>query len=319
MNSLKESIIKYAESIGFDKVGFAKYKLLESETDLLKLWIDNGYHADMNWIKKHIPLREDPKLLLESCKSIIIFAHSYNNGIDHLNNSNYGKIARYAFGRDYHKVLKKKLKKVSDFIKNNTEHSEIRYFVDSGPVAERDWAVKAGIGARGKNSLILNKKLGSYFFLTSMLTNLDFEEDDPVKDMCGNCRKCISACPTDAIVKPYVVDSNKCISYQTIENKSDKIPADVSENMSNWIFGCDICQEVCPWNNHRNQLNREIDLLPRNNVTQIELEKIKNMDNDEFYKNYSGQAIIRAKLSGMKRNAKYLGDNKLSADKSQQE
>lgn len=311
MDSLKSKIIEKAKSAGFAEVKFANYQTLDNETDLLKIWINNGYHADMNWIERHIDLRKDPRKLLDSCQSMIIFAHSYNNGIDHLPSKDYGKIARYAQGRDYHKVLKKKLKKIIQFIDSEVQGSENRAFVDSGPVAERDWAVLSGIGARGKNSLILNKKLGSYFFLSVILSSIKFPTDEPISDMCGKCTKCISACPTDAIVKPYVIDSNKCISYQTIENRSDNIPQEISDNISNWIFGCDICQEVCPWNNHRNMLNREKDFQPRNNTTQLELKKILNMEQDEFIDNFAGQAIIRTKLSGLKRNAKSIKNNKL--------
>lgn len=304
MSDLKENIIDFAKELGFGEVKFAKYQLLKNETDLLKIWLNKGYNADMDWIKNHIDLREDPRKLLENCNSIIVFAHSYNHGIDHLERKDEGKIARYAWGRDYHKVIKKKLKKIEEYIGSKERNSKFRYFVDSGPVAERDWAVKSGIGARGKNSLMLNKKLGSYFFLSTMLTNIEFEPDEEIRDMCGKCTKCISACPTGAIVEPYVIDSKKCISYWTIESKEDEIPSEIAKNMQNWVFGCDICQEVCPWNNHRNLLSTEDDFRPRGGITQLNLEEISKYNDENFKEKFSGQPIMRTKLKGLQRNAK---------------
>lgn len=257
----KSQIIEKALDLGFDEVKFAKVTELEDETKNLKSWIKNGFHADMDWIKKHVELRANPQKLVNSAKTIIVLAHSYNKGYENIDGKDYGKIARYALGRDYHKVLKNKLKKLDKYLSENTKNYESRFFVDSGPVAERDWAVISGIGARGKNSLILNKKLGSYFFISSIITNLEIEleQSEQIRDMCGKCTKCIKACPTGAITKPYVVDSNRCISYWTIESKEDSIPEHIENNMDGWVFGCDICQEVCPWNSHRIKVTNEID------------------------------------------------------------
>jgi epoxyqueuosine reductase len=304
MSNLKQDIINKSLELGFHEIKFAEYQLLSNETKNLQTWIHNGFQADMDWIKHHVELRNDPRNLLENCQTVIVFAHSYNNGFDHLELNSHGKIARYAVGRDYHKVLKKKLKSISDFLK--TKNINSRCFVDSGPVAERDWAVKSGIGARGKNSLVLNKKLGSFFFLSSMLIDHRIDADTPVKDMCGKCTKCIKACPTNAIIKPYIVDSNKCISYWTIESKAEELPDEIVKNQEKWIFGCDICQEVCPYNNHRNLIQSEPDFVPRKNTTQLNLENVKEMNQDEFIEKFAGQPIIRTKLSGLKRNAKAI-------------
>ncbi|MDC1069010.1 tRNA epoxyqueuosine(34) reductase QueG [Candidatus Kapabacteria bacterium] len=299
---MKSNIIDLAKSLGFSEIKFAKYQKLEQQTKNLKKWIDNDFHADMDWIKNHLPLRDDPSLLLENCKTVIVFAHSYNNGIDHLPVEGYGKIARYAMGRDYHKVLKNKLKKISKYLES--KKIKTKYFVDSGPIAERDWAVISGIGARAKNSLILNKKLGSFFFLSTMLVDQEIEADSPVLDMCGKCTKCIKACPTGAITEPYIVDSRKCISYWTIEYRGETLPKNITENQNKWIFGCDICQEVCPWNNHKNILNTEKEFYPRDNTTQLDLLESSEISEKEFIDRFAGQPIIRTKFSGLKRNAK---------------
>lgn len=299
----KKIISKLAFEEGFNEIGIAKCEELTIESDNFREWLNNGYNADMKWMERHFLLRKNPKSLLDNCKSIIVLAHSYNNGFDHLENNKFGKIARYAVGKDYHKVIKKKLRNIERKLLEYDSNIQTRSFVDSGPIAERDWAVRAGIGARGKNSLILNKKLGSYFFLSSILTNIEIEPDKHIRDMCGECTKCISACPTEAIEKPYVVNSNKCISFWTIESKSSEIPEHISKNLNNWIFGCDICQEVCPWNNHRNILTNELQFFPKNNRTSINIDFASNISSQDFVDTFSGQAVIRTKYNGMQRNA----------------
>lgn len=299
----KNSIVQFARSLGFNEIKFAKAKDLKEETQNLEKWIENGFHADMNWIKDHVELRSNPAKLVESAKTVIVLAHSYNKAYDNLESKGYGKIARYALGRDYHKVIKKKLTKLDKFISQNIDDYRSRFFVDSGPVAERDWAVISGLGARGKNSLILNKQLGSYFFISTIITNQSFQEDEPIRDMCGKCTKCIKACPTGAIEKPYIVNSNKCISYWTIESRADIIPEKIEANMNSWIFGCDICQEVCPWNSHKIQITQELDFFPKKFEPQLDLKKIVDMNENEFIETFSGSPVMRTKLKGLKRNA----------------
>lgn len=263
----------------------------------------------MKWLESNLDKRKDVRLIFPDTQSIIALASSYNFGINHLENhnsesQNYGKISRYAWGKDYHKVIDKKTKKLRIKLKELGINS--KFYTDTGPCLDKQWAVKSGLGWQGKNGLILNKQLGSYFFITIGFLDKAIKADKPYSDFCGNCTKCISACPTNAIVKDKIVDSNKCISYWTIENRDENFPKDISDNLNDWIFGCDICQEVCPWNNHKNLLSNEFDFLPKNNETFLNLEKVKKLDEEEFNFRFQSSPIKRTKLSGLKRNSKEL-------------
>jgi epoxyqueuosine reductase len=254
----------------------------------------------MHWLGRSNDKREDVKLVFENVKSIIVLATSYNLGIHHLPNIKEGKISRYAWGRDYHKVLDKKTRKLRLRLKDLG--IDAKFYTDTGPCMDKQWAVEAGLGWQGKNGLVLNKKLGSYFFISVGFLDTAIEEDKPYQDFCGACTKCISACPTGAIIQDKVVDANKCISYWTIESTTDKFPKEISDNLNNWAFGCDICQEVCPWNNHKNKLSQEFNFLPKENETTFDYEKIKNMTEEEFNIRYLSTPMKRTKLSGIKRN-----------------
>jgi epoxyqueuosine reductase len=273
--NIKNLITDKAKELGFVKAGFAKYEVLGNESERLRKWLDLGYDTDMEWIKKGFDKRKDIRLIMKDAKSVISLAYNYYTPFTHEEGK--PKISRYAWGKDYHKVLKKKLKELCGFIektsprpllaKEGTKSSlplnkgecppacgtgrkdegvKTKYYVDDGPVMDKVWAQRAGVGWMGKHTNIINPEYGSWLFLCEIITNIEFENyDSPIEDLCGSCSLCISACPTGAITDEYVVDANKCISYQTIENRGE-IPESI--NLSGWIFGCDICQDVCPFN-----------------------------------------------------------------------
>ncbi len=269
---LQNSIINKAKELGFIACGFARYDVLEEEADRLKQWLDEGYYADMTWIEKGFDKRRDIKNIIPDAKSVISLAFNYYTPFEHEDNK--PKISRYAWGKDYHKILKKKLNELCESIMTPPQPSPkvseqefpaniiLKAYVDDGPVMDKVWAQKAGIGWMGKHSNIINPEYGSWFFLCEIITNIEFENyDKPIEDLCGECTLCISACPTGAIVDEYVVDSNKCISYQTIENRGE-IPADL--DLDGWIFGCDICQDVCPYNSPKyNHVTGEEEFYPK--------------------------------------------------------
>lgn len=245
--SPNELIRREALRLGFDFIGFAKATELTEEGRRLEEWLNKGYHGTMSYMANHFEKRIDPRLLVEGAKSVIVLLHNYY-AEDAPIDAEAPKIARYAFGKDYHIVLKEKLKNLLTFIRTDIGEVAGRCFVDSAPVMEREWAKKTGLGWLGKNTLLINKGNGSYYFLAVIICDLVLEYDSPIKDYCGTCTRCIDACPTEAISpQGYILDASRCISYLTIELKT-AIPEEFHQKMEGWAFGCDICQEVCPWN-----------------------------------------------------------------------
>src|SRR6478609_3872830 len=245
-----------ATDLGFSFCGIAKAEFLEEEAPRLEEWLKRGYSGTMSYLERNFDQRLDPRLLVPDAKSVISLVYNYYPKKDLMSETKPAftkasagklKIAKYAYGEDYHFVVKDKLKTFMGRIQKEIGDVNGRAFVDSAPVHERAWAAKSGLGWIGKNSLLLNKGSGSFFFLAELIVDLDLDYDGPVKDYCGTCTACMDACPTDAIPQPYVVDGSKCISYFTIELK-EEIPTEVKGKFENWIFGCDICQDVCPWN-----------------------------------------------------------------------
>ena len=229
-------------SCGISKAGF-----LEQEAPRLEAWLNQNRHGQMQYMENHFDLRTDPTKLVPGAKSVVTFIYNYYSPVKQ-KDKQAPKISMYAYGSDYHKVIKKKLKELQYFITENFGDINIRGFVDSAPVMDKAWAEKSGLGWIGKHSNLINKEKGSYFFIAELILDLELDTDLPIKDYCGTCTKCIDECPTDAIIKPYVVDGSKCISYLTIELKDEIIPDEFNGKMDNWMFGCDACQEVCPWN-----------------------------------------------------------------------
>ena len=293
-----------AFDLGFSHVGISKASFLEKEAKHLEQWLNNDFHGKMSYMENYFDLRTDPRKLVPGAKTVITFLFNYYTPLKQ-KDVNAPKISMYSYGKDYHKVIKKKLKSLENYIVENFGDLSIRGFIDSAPVMDKAWAEKSGLGWIGKHSNLINKDKGSYFFIAELILDLELETDLPIKDYCGTCTKCIDACPTDAIIKPYVVDGSKCISYLTIELKDEILPIEFKDKMDNWMFGCDVCQQVCPWNrfatNHNEpQFNPSIDLL---DFTKKDWQDINE---EAFNKLFINSAVKRTKFKGLKRNINFL-------------
>ncbi len=300
----KQLIIEKAKELGFDLIGFAKYEILDKEVADLKTWLENKYNAGMSYMERNIDKRKNVRNILENTTSIISLGMNYYVNETYEEESDLGKVSRYAWGRDYHYTIWEKLDELEKYLKK-IPGTEVKTYVDTGPVMDKTWAIKAGLGWQGKHSNVISKKIGSWFFIATVLTNLEFENyDKPITDFCGSCTACIDACPTNAIVEDYVVDANKCISYLTIENKNE-ISNEFIGKFDNWIFGCDICQDVCPWNKKFSKQTTILDFLNIENKT-LKLSEVIKMENREFKTRFKESPILRTKLKGLKRNAEFL-------------
>ena len=294
-----------ALELGFTFCGISKAEFLEEDAPRLEQWLHHGRHGKMDYLEDHFDKRLDPRLLVPGAKSIVSLVYNYYPKKNISGKSDL-KIAKYAYGEDYHFVIKDKLKEMLNRLKENIGEINGRAFVDSAPVMERTWAARSGLGWIGKNSLLLNRSMGSFFFLSELILDLELEVDGPIKDYCGSCTACMDACPTDAIPKPYVVDGSKCISYFTIELK-EEIPQDVKGKFENWIFGCDICQDVCPWNRFA-QPHSEPRLHPRPDVDGLTTSDWIEMTEVVFNRVFKNSAVKRTKFSGLKRNISFVTD-----------
>lgn len=291
--------------VGFDLIGFAKAERLAEEESIYKNWLKKGRHAGMKFMERNYELSLDPKLILPSAKSVIVFAVNYNNNQKHSGKHGFGKISRYAWGDDYHIVIKKMLEDFHRLIKSEYKSFEYKSFTDAGPVMEKAWAMRAGLGWIGKNSSLITKKFGGWIFLSTSIVNAEFEFNERQTDRCGTCDKCIRACPTEAIMNDRTIDSNKCISYLTIENKGE-INFKFKEKFDNWIFGCDICQEVCPWNIKNSAQTETKEFLLKSDRSEINLQEAVSLSTEDFKNRFKNSSVLRAKHSGFIRNAKYL-------------
>ena len=292
-------------SYGFDLVGFAESKELDIEIERLSEWLDHGYQAGMTYMQRNLDKKKDVKKFLSTAKSVISLGINYYSPDKYSEQDNRGKVSRYAWGKDYHLVIWEKLDKIIGELKHKEPSFEAASYVDTGPVMDKAWAVRSGIGWLGKHTNVINKKIGSWFFIANIITNWEFEYSNPIEDFCGSCTACIDACPTNAIIKEYVVDSNKCISYLTIENKQN-IPEEFKSQFENWVFGCDICQDVCPWNIKFSKFMATKEFHPQKGNRELNLDDVLNLTKTEFDKRFSVSPIKRAKLSGLKRNAEFL-------------
>jgi len=295
-----------ALELGFMNCGISKAGFLEAEASRLETWLKNSSQGKMAYMENHFDKRLDPRLLVEGAKSVISLSYNYFNPAKQTD-PQAPKISSYAYGEDYHLVIKTKLGELTEWIANQVGQVAMRAFVDSAPVLEKAWAARSGLGWLAKNTNIINKKAGSFFFLAEIICDLDLEPDGPERDHCGTCTRCIDACPTDAITSAYVMDASKCISYLTIELK-DEIPAQFAGKMENWVFGCDICQDVCPWNRF-SVLHSE----PAFNAPErlLDLSKEEWYDiTEEVFKNLFGRsAIKRSKFTGLQRNLRFLSSS----------
>jgi len=301
-SDLKRSFRKRALEEGFDLVGFSEPARMEVEEDALLSWLGNSYHASMEWMERYGEKRIDPARLVPGCRSVVSLLMNYWSGENRADRSSLSDVASFARGRDYHKVLGSGLKRICAWLDGEAGGSS-RWFVDTGPVLERAWAMRCGIGWIGKNANLITGRFGSWVFLGEILTTVEIEPDEgPHPDRCGTCTACIDACPTGAIVEPGVVDSNLCISYWTIEHRG-AIPVELRPGMGSWIFGCDDCQSSCPWNRSFARTVPPEKFARREDLSGVDPAEILGMDETSFRERFSGTSLMRAGWKGMRRNA----------------
>src|ERR1700752_662505 len=291
---------------GFDKVGVVRAESLQQEGDRLKEWLARRYHADLTWMSRDPNKRVDPREVFPGARSVVFVALNFFTPHKHRNSLESGKVSRYAWGDDYHDVLGVKLRKLFSWIKEQRPEVEGKVCVDIQPVMDKAWAVRAGIGWLGKHTNVITPEYGSWVFIGELLLNLELDPDVvPLEDHCGTCTLCIDACPTQAITEPYVVDSNKCISYATIELRTLELPKSIEQGLSGWLYGCDICQDVCPWNRFEETTN-ETRFAARAGNVNAELDDILQLTPETYAARFRGSAMKRAKLAGLQRNARAL-------------
>jgi epoxyqueuosine reductase len=309
ISKLTADIKKRALALGFCKVGVARAEVLDAEGKLLRTWLSRNYHGTMDWMARNVEKRQDPKQVLPDAQSVVAVAMNYYSDHQHASDPDIGKISRYAWGDDYHDVMRPRLERLLEYIKSEAPTANGRVYVDTGPVMDKVWAARAGIGWEGKHTNLISREYGSWIFLGEVILDIPLEYDEPSADYCGTCTRCIDACPTGAIVEPYVVDSNRCISYLTIEHKGD-IPDPLAQQFENWVYGCDICQDVCPWNQKFAQPTKEPSFSPRRENRSPTLIELEAMTEDEFRDRFRGSPIKRTKHAGLLRNVKaVLGKN----------
>lgn len=303
MSTLTENIKAEAKKLGFDLVGITPAERLQEEAERLAEWLARDYHATMYWMERNRERRIDPRNIVEGAQSVISVAMNYYTPHEIVDHPERGKISRYGWGDDYHNILGKRLKLLWEYIKEIEPDAEGRYYVDTGPVMDKVWAARAGIGWIGKHTNLISREFGSWLFLGEVITTLKLEYDIPTLDYCGTCRRCIDACPTDAIVDEYILDSNKCLSYLTIEHR-DEYPDVIKPDADQWIFGCDVCQDVCPWNIKFAQPSAVEGFQPRPENLNPLLIDIIDMAQEDFSRQFRKSPVKRTKLKGLQRNAR---------------
>lgn len=297
-------LIKYkAKDLGFLSCGIAKAGFLSEEAPKLEQWLQEGRHGKMTYMENHFDKRLDPTLLVPGAKSVVSLLLNYHSE-EKQSDPEAPKISSYAYGQDYHTVIKEKLTQLMLYLREEIGEIEGRVFVDSAPVMDKAWASRAGLGWVGKNTNLISKQVGSFFFIAELIIDLDLEYDLPVADHCGSCTACIDSCPTEALIAPYQIDGSKCISYATIELK-ESIPETFKDKMEGWAFGCDICQTVCPWNRFATP-HQETAFMPKKEVLELSSKDWQELTEETFKKVFQKSAVKRAKFSGLKRNIKFL-------------
>ncbi|MDR0660098.1 MAG: tRNA epoxyqueuosine(34) reductase QueG [Prevotellaceae bacterium] len=287
--------------LGFDACGVAAADILLDRQESLRQWLNNGMNAEMGYMARNIDKRLDVRLLVPGAKSVVCMLISYKSQFEQTDGI--PKVARYAYGNDYHDIVRAKLKTLLYLIQQRLPECEGKGFVDSAPVLERAWAIKAGLGWIGKNGTLISKEFGSYTFLAELIVNIELEYNKPFeRSLCGSCTNCMQACPTNAIAKPCVIDARKCISYQTIEHKGE-----LRGSLHGWLFGCDICQEVCPWNKKAKPVNHA-EFTPIEDILSMTKDDWENMNEEEFNSIFKHSALRRTGFNGIRRNLKYLSE-----------
>ncbi|SDR67487.1 epoxyqueuosine reductase [Formosa sp. Hel1_31_208] len=304
VNKAKHSDIIKAEAkrLGFLSCGISKAEFLEEEAPRLEKWLKNNAHGEMRYMENHFDKRLDPTILVEGSKSVVSLLLNYYPA--EIQNTESYKLSKYAYGTDYHFVIKDKLKQLLQFIKDEIGDVHGRAFVDSAPVLDKAWAAKSGLGWIGKHSNLLTQQIGSFYFIAELIIDLELEYDHATTDHCGTCTACIDACPTQAITEPYVVDGSKCISYFTIELK-ENLPSEFKGQFDDWMFGCDVCQDVCPWNRFSKAHNEPL-FNPHSEVLSMTKKDWEEITKDTFNKVFKNSAVKRTKFEGLTRNIKFL-------------
>jgi epoxyqueuosine reductase len=302
-----QQIKSFARNLGFNYCGIAKAVRLDDDARRLEKWLNAGMHGSMKYMENHFELRTDPRKLVPGARSVITLLLNYFP--EQSQHPGAPKIARYAYGKDYHDVIRKKLNSFLSLIKEHIGEVQGRGFVDSAPVLERSWAQRSGLGWVGKNGNLINKQIGSYFFIATLIVDLELSYDDAyAKDYCGTCTRCIDACPTEAILPNKVIDGSKCISYFTIELKEILIPSEMKGKFDNWLFGCDTCQEVCPWNRFAKP-NEEFEFAPLRQVLNFSTSDWEELTEESFKSIFGNSPIKRAKYDGIRRNLRFIQTN----------
>lgn len=297
-----EQIKQKALTLGFHKVGIAALADMQDNNQRLQNWLNQGYAADMAWMNN--PKRQDIRQLMPEVQSVICVALNYYTPQQYPEGKEFAKISRYARGRDYHRVLHKKLKIFCDWLQQQEAGIQARYYADTGPIQDKVWAQQAGIGWIAKNSNVITREYGSWVFLGEILTNLTLIPDSPHPQHCGTCTRCLEACPTGAIAQPFVVDANRCIAYHTIENRAEILPENISKQLNGWVAGCDICQEVCPWNQRFAQETDVTEFKPYPENLAPKLSELAELSEEEWNQRFRASALRRIKPQMWRRNAK---------------
>ncbi len=304
-NSHHRQLVKsLASALGFDYCGIARAEKLDEDARRLENWLNQGFHGKMKYMENYFDLRVDPTQLVPGAKSVITLLKNYYP--QELQQTDGPKISKYAYGKDYHEVIRDQLNQFLSLLREQIGEINGRGFVDSAPVLERSWAVRSGLGWVGKNGNLLTRKSGSFYFISTLVTDLDLEPDDPFAgDFCGSCTRCIDACPTDAILPNRVIDGSRCISYFTIELKDELLPSELSGRFDNWIFGCDICQDVCPWNRFSKPAS-EPAFQPIPEILHLNTLEWEEMTEEAFKKIFKHSPLKRTKFTGIQRNLKFV-------------
>ncbi|MEM7480280.1 MAG: tRNA epoxyqueuosine(34) reductase QueG [Acidobacteriota bacterium] len=304
-----ETLVRWASEAGFDRAGIASLEPIE-RGELLRRWLERGDHAGMAWMEQRSAERVEPRRILEGAKSALCVAVQYAPlaGAVEAEGDLWPRVARYAHGRDYHNLMGKRLRKLAKRIRQAFPGSETRAYVDTGPVLERELAARAGLGVQGKNTCLLSRE-GSFFLLGEIFTTLDLAPSEPLADLCGRCTRCLDACPTGALPEPYRLDANRCISYWTIEHRG-AIPEEMRQGIGEWVFGCDVCQEVCPWNIRRQSPAEQPDLHLPPQRAELDLAGLLALDEESYRERFRGSAMQRARREGLRRNAALVMGNR---------
>lgn len=299
-----QRIKKKALELNFLDCGITHAEFLKEDAERLRNWLDSGFHGEMEYMGNHFDKRTDPRKLVERARSLIVVLENYHAD-EKQSDPRAPKISKYVYGKDYHKIIRKKLNSLLRWIQDEISRVSARVFVDSAPVMEKAVAARAGLGWIGKHSLLLNRRYGSWFFIGVIISDLELETDRPVEEHCGDCTKCIDACPTSAILPGRMIDATRCISYLTVDYKGDEIPAEFRDRMQNRAFGCDICQDVCPWNKNAHP-HKEAWFKPRPGLLDMSRKEWMNLDEKKFNEHFEGSAVKRAGFAGLRRNLDFL-------------